>query len=112
MHFHVLSTLSSYGCPHLWVVNKIEGIKGHLNMSRTARVVVPNYIYYTTKRENYRQNIFQDDEDRLRVIFPGFLSAGRDEYSKKYNLSLFAYCLMDNHRTLFKIIVMVVEQSP
>jgi len=60
-------------------------------MPRTARVVVPNYIYHITQRGNYRQNIFQDDEDRLRYL------SWIDEYSKKYNLSLFAYCLMDNH---------------
>lgn len=60
-------------------------------MSRTARLVVPNYIFHITQRGNYRQNIFQDDEDRLRYL------SWIDEYSKKYNLSLFAYCLMDNH---------------
>ena len=60
-------------------------------MPRTARLVVPNYIYHITQRGNYRQNIFQDDEDRLRYL------SWIDEHSKKYNLSLFAYCLMDNH---------------
>lgn len=40
-------------------------------MPYTARVVVPNYVYHITQRGNYRQNIFQDDEDRS-VIFPGF----------------------------------------
>ena len=64
----MLSTLSFYGWSHLWVVNKIEGIKGHLNMSRTARLVVPNYICHITQKENYRQNIFQDDEDQLRYL--------------------------------------------
>ncbi len=37
-------------------------------MPRTARLVVPNYIYHITQRGNYRQNIFQDDEDRLRYL--------------------------------------------
>ncbi|MCR4319882.1 MAG: transposase [Candidatus Brocadiaceae bacterium] len=59
-------------------------------MPRTARVVVPNYIHHITQRGNYRQNIFQDDEDRLRYL------SWINEYGKKYNLSLFAYCLMDN----------------
>ena len=39
-----------------------------LNMPRTARVVVPNDIHHITERGNYRQNIFQDDEDRLRYL--------------------------------------------
>ena len=39
-----------------------------LNMPRTTRVVVPNDIHHITERGNYRQNIFQDDEDRLRYI--------------------------------------------
>ena len=37
-------------------------------MPRTARLVVPNYIYCITQRGNYRQHIFQDDEDRLRYL--------------------------------------------
>ena len=37
-------------------------------MPRTARVVVPNYIYHITQRGNDRQNIFQDDEDRFRYL--------------------------------------------
>lgn len=59
-------------------------------MPRTARVVVPNYILHITQRGNDRQNIFLDDEDRLRYL------SRIDEYSKTYNLSLFAYCLIDN----------------
>jgi len=39
-----------------------------LNMPCTARVVVPNDIHLITQRGNYRQNIFQDDEDRLRCL--------------------------------------------
>lgn len=60
-------------------------------MPRTAKLVVPNYVYHITQRRNYRQNIFQYDEDRLRYL------SWIDEYGKKYNLLLFAYCLMDNH---------------
>ena len=47
-------------------------------MPRTARLAVPNYIYHITQRGNYRQNIFQDDEDRLRYL------SWIDEYGKKY----------------------------
>jgi putative transposase len=45
-------------------------------MPRTARLVVPNYAYHITQRGNYRQNIFQDDEDRLRYL------SWIDEYGK------------------------------
>ena len=60
-------------------------------MARTARIVVPNYPYHVTQRGNYRQKIFDDQEDRS--IYLNWIS----EYSKKYDLTLLAYCLMDNH---------------
>lgn len=60
-------------------------------MPRTARIVVPNLPYHITQRGNYRQNIFQDNEDRLCYL------SWINDYSRKYKLSVFAYCLMDNH---------------
>ncbi|MBS1258157.1 MAG: hypothetical protein MAG551_01210 [Candidatus Scalindua arabica] len=60
-------------------------------MSRTARIVVPDLPYHITQRGNYQQEIFQDNEDRLNYL------SWINEYSKKYKLSIFAYCLMDNH---------------
>ena len=60
-------------------------------MPRTARIVVPGLPYHITQRGNYRQNVFEDDEDRLSYL------SWIGDYSKKYNLSIFAYCLMDNH---------------
>ncbi len=60
-------------------------------MPRTARIVVPNLPYHITQRGNYRQDIFQDNEDRLNYL------SWINDYSKKYKLSIFAYCLMDNH---------------
>ncbi len=60
-------------------------------MPRTARIVVPNLPYHITQRGNYRQGIFQDNEDRLSYL------SWINDYSKKYKLSIFAYCLMDNH---------------
>ena len=60
-------------------------------MPRTARIVVPDLPYHITQRGNYRQNVFEDDEDRLSYL------SWIDDYSKKYKLSIFAYCLMDNH---------------
>ncbi len=60
-------------------------------MPRTARIVVPNLPYHITQRGNYRQDVFENDEDRLSYL------SWIDDYSKKYKLSIFAYCLMDNH---------------
>lgn len=60
-------------------------------MPRTARIVAQNLPYHITQRGNYRQNVFQDNEDRLC-----YLSCIKD-YSKKHKLSVFVYCLMDNH---------------
>ncbi len=60
-------------------------------MPRTAGIVVSNLPYHITQRGNYRQNVFEDDEDRLSYL------SWIDDYSKKYKLSIFAYCLMDNH---------------
>lgn len=60
-------------------------------MPRTARIVVPNLPYHITQRGNYRQDVFEDDEDRVSYL------SWINDYSKKYKLSIVAYCLMDNH---------------
>ena len=60
-------------------------------MAREKRVVCANYPYHVTQRGNYRQNVFEDDEDR-GVYMRYFM-----EYKKKFGVQLFAYCLMDNH---------------
>jgi Transposase and inactivated derivatives len=60
-------------------------------MPRTARIVVPDLPYHITQRGNYRQNVFEDDEDRLSYL------SWINDYSKQYKLSIVAYCLMDNH---------------
>jgi putative transposase len=60
-------------------------------MPRTARIVIPKYPYHVTQRGNYRQEIFQEEEDRLKYL------SWIDEYSKKYQMSIYAYCLMSNH---------------
>ena len=33
-------------------------------MPRESRVVCADYPYHVTQRGNYRQNVFEDDEDR------------------------------------------------
>jgi putative transposase len=60
-------------------------------MPRTARIVVPKYPYHVTQRGNYRQEIFQDKEDQDKYL------SWMEEYSKKYKMPIYAYCLMKNH---------------
>jgi putative transposase len=60
-------------------------------MPRESRVVCAHYPYHVTQRGNYRQDVFDDDEDR--EIYMRFFM----EYKKKFKVKLFAYCLMDNH---------------
>jgi putative transposase len=60
-------------------------------MPRTARIVIPKYPYHVTQRGNYRQEIFQDREDQIKYL------SWIEEYSKKYQMLVYAYCLMNNH---------------
>jgi len=60
-------------------------------MPRTTRVVVPNYPYHITQRGNYRQKIFENEENRFKYL------NWINEYSKKYNLTLLAYRLGEEH---------------
>lgn len=60
-------------------------------MPRTARIVAPDYPFHITQRGNNRQNVFEDGKDKK--IYLDLIN----EYSKKYDLSHLAYCLMDNH---------------
>lgn len=60
-------------------------------MARIARIVAPEYPHHITQRGNYRQDVFKDDADRRHYLT---LIA---EYSRKFNVTVLAYCLMDNH---------------
>jgi len=60
-------------------------------MPRAARVVFEGVVHHITQRGNYRQNIFEDSADRKNYI--EFVS----EYSRKYQIKIYAYCLMTNH---------------
>jgi putative transposase len=53
--------------------------------------VVPGYPHHITQRGNYRQEVFKDDADRRRYLE---LIAS---YSKKFDLIILSYCLMNNH---------------
>ncbi|RAM58104.1 hypothetical protein DS66_08965, partial [Mesotoga sp. SC_3PWM13N19] len=54
-------------------------------------VVFEGVVHHITQRGNYRQNIFEDSADRKKYI--EFVS----EYSTKYEMKIYAYCLMTNH---------------
>jgi putative transposase len=60
-------------------------------MPRISRVVVPEMLYHITQRGNYRQDIFEGEEDKQ--VYMDFFQL----YAKKYKVKLFAFCLMDNH---------------
>jgi len=60
-------------------------------MPRVARVVTRNYPYHVTQRGNYQQTIFESEEDYRQYL------AWLKEYSEKYSLDVWAYCLMSNH---------------
>ncbi|MDO8127751.1 MAG: transposase [Candidatus Brocadiales bacterium] len=60
-------------------------------MPRIARAVTVGYPHHITQRGNYRQAVFESDEDYNRYL--EWLRL----YSKKYSLKIWAYCLMGNH---------------
>ena len=60
-------------------------------MPRIARVTAIEYPHHITQRGNYRQTIFETDDDYLQYL--KWLKA----YSDKYTLYIWAYCLMSNH---------------
>jgi len=60
-------------------------------MPRIARVSVEGLPHHVTQRGNYRQVVFEDDEDRAAYL--EFLKV----YKERYGLEVWAWCLMDNH---------------
>lgn len=60
-------------------------------MSRKPRLIVPKTPLHITQRGNRKEDLFLDDEDKEKYI-RSFLY-----YRKKYNVKLYAWCLMDNH---------------
>jgi len=60
-------------------------------MPRRARVVFEGVGHHITQRGNYRQNVFEDDSDKRKYV--EFIR----EYSEKYGMKIYAYCLMSNH---------------
>jgi putative transposase len=60
-------------------------------MPRIARAVAVGHPHHITQRGNYRQPVFQGDEDYLQYL------EWLKSYSEKYSLKIWAYCLMGNH---------------
>ena len=60
-------------------------------MPRIARVVAPGLPYHVTHRGNRRGDVFFEPKDRH--VYKTWLS----EYAAKYDLEVWAYCLMGNH---------------
>ncbi|MFH1824348.1 MAG: transposase [Candidatus Firestonebacteria bacterium] len=72
-------------------------------MPRIKRVVVVGTPHHITQRGNYRQKVFDSDEDRKQYL------SWIEEYSKKYNVEIIAYCLMSNH--IHFVVVPTEERS-
>jgi len=60
-------------------------------MPRIARAVAVGHPHHITQRGNYRQQVFQGDEDYHQYL------EWLKSYSTKYSLKIWAYCLMGNH---------------
>ncbi len=60
-------------------------------MSRPIRIEFPNALYHVTSRGDRREDIFEDDEDRL-----AFLKT-LEHVVSQFNWLCYAWCLMDNH---------------
>jgi putative transposase len=60
-------------------------------MPRKARIVLEGIAHHITQRGNYKQKIFEDDEDKK--VYLEFIS----KYAEDYDLKIYAFCLMTNH---------------
>lgn len=60
-------------------------------MPRTARKLSDTGIYHVMMRGVNKQEIFQDDEDRKKLL------QILKYYKGKYSIKVYAYCLMTNH---------------
>ena len=60
-------------------------------MSRAWRIEYEGALYHLLSRGNERRDIFKDDRDRS--IFLDTI----DEFSKRFEINVFAFVLMHNH---------------
>ncbi|WP_419470087.1 transposase [Candidatus Kuenenia sp.] len=56
-----------------------------------ASTVASGYPHHVTQRGNYQQPVFEDESDFRQYL------QWLQEYSTKYPLKIWAYCLMTNH---------------
>ena len=66
-------------------------------MARTARRVFPGCPHHVTQRGNRRQDVFRDDEDRLK-----FIELLR-RYITRHQVAIWSYVLMTNHMHLVAV---------
>lgn len=71
-------------------------------MPRIARAVAGGFPHHITQRGNYRQAVFEIGDDYL--LYMDWLK----DYSYKYSLKIWAYCLMSNH---VHFVVVPLEQD-
>ncbi len=60
-------------------------------MPRKPRIVKPGHPHHITQRGNFRQNVFDEDEDFQ------FYKCNLKENANKNGLEILAWCLMTNH---------------
>jgi putative transposase len=60
-------------------------------MPRISRSVAVGYPHHITQRGNYRQTVFGHSDDYAYYL------RRLSQYSRKYGLEIWAYCLMPNH---------------
>lgn len=66
-------------------------------MARMARIVIPNIPHHITQRGNRSQKVFFNNKDKefyLKLLH---------KHAQEAGLSLWAYCLMDNHIHLIAV---------
>ena len=66
-------------------------------MPRFARVVVPGCPHHLIQRGNRRQRVFFSDEDRALLL------TLLNREAKKHGISIWAFCLMENHVDLIAV---------
>lgn len=66
-------------------------------MPRSARAVAVDYPHHITQRGNNREPVFFDDRDRQSYL--SYLK----HYTQKFDVSVWAYCLMPNHVHLLAV---------
>lgn len=60
-------------------------------MSRPIRIEFPDALYHVTARGDRREDIFEDDQDRLTFLMT------LKQVVSQFNWICYAWCLMDNH---------------